>query len=316
MLLTVGPDNHTGFRKHLEELSHLVDKGEFIPVKEKYSKKTIQRIIQKKPSLTIIGGRNWIKRNHKILSRIPGKKGVLYTSPLAQAEISNEEIKNLQIYFQWLDSKKIDYLFFSSKSLASLFNRKDVFYLPAPSTKEIKYSREIKKIPKQNIVGLINDKAVHKNILNTIAGISLSRKTEKFIVNGLPAEYFDLLKRFGLKRITKDAGFLEDREYKNTLKSIKLLLYLSFSESFCYSVFEAMILGTPVLVSRAIDWVETKELIINNPRDHKEIAKKLDYILSLNKKEYLILSERCKKNALKIMGKNNLISTKVIESLL
>jgi len=54
MLLTVGPDNYTGFEKHLEELSHLVDNGEFIPVKEKYSKKTLQKIIQKKPSYKIL----------------------------------------------------------------------------------------------------------------------------------------------------------------------------------------------------------------------------------------------------------------------
>lgn len=316
MLLTIGPDNSTGFRKHLEELSRLVEGGKFIAVKEKYSKKTLQKIIRKKPSLTIIGGRNWIKRNHKILSNIPGKKGILYTSPLAQAEISNEEIKNLQMYFQWLDSKEIDYIFFSSKSLVNLFNRKDVFPLPAPSTEEVKLSKKINNVPKYNIVGLINDKAVHKNILNTIAVVSLSGKTEKFIVNGLPTEYFDLLRRFGLKRITKDVGFLEDREYKKILESVKVLLHLSFSESFCYSVFEAMSLGTPVLVSKAVDWVEIKELIIDNPRDHKEIAKKLDYVLSLNKKEYLKLSEKCKKNALKIIRKNNLISTKVIQSLL
>jgi glycosyltransferase involved in cell wall biosynthesis len=277
MLITVGPDNHTGFRKHLEELSHLVNDGVFIPVNEKFSKKTLPKIIQKKPSLTIIGGRNWVKRNHNILSKIPGKKGILYTSPLAQAEISNEEIKNLQIYFQWLDSKKIDYLFFSSKSLSDLFNRKDVFHLPAPSTKEAKLSMKIKNFPERNIVGLINDKALHKNILNTIAGISLSKKTEKFIVNGLSEEYFDMLKRMGLEKITKDVGFLEDKKYKKTLESLKVLLHLSFSESFCYSVFEAMIMGTPVLVSRAVDWVKIKKLIVNNPRDHKEIANKLDY---------------------------------------
>jgi glycosyltransferase involved in cell wall biosynthesis len=188
--------------------------------------------------------------------------------------------------------------------------------LPTPSIKEIELSKEIKKFPKQNIVGLINDKAVHKNILNTIAGISLSRKTEKLIVNGLPAEYLDLLNRFGLKKMTKDVGFLEYKEYIKTLKSIKVLLHLSFSESFCYSVFEAMILGTPVLVSKAIDWVEIKELIINNPRDHKEIANKLDDILNLNKGEYMKLSGNCKKNALKIIMQNNSASKKVIESLL
>ncbi|MBA7667122.1 hypothetical protein ES703_75207 [subsurface metagenome] len=155
-LLTIGPDNATGFRKHLEELSKLINKGEFLAVKEKYATKTLPKIMKIKSTLTIIGGRNWIKRNHKILEKIPGKKGILYTSPLAQAEISNEEIANLKTYFSWLDSKRIDYLFFSSKSLAERFDRDDVYHLPAPSITDLNLFKQKKKVPKTNIVGLIN----------------------------------------------------------------------------------------------------------------------------------------------------------------
>ncbi len=98
MLLTIGPNNSTGFRKHLEELSNLVEEGKFIAVDEKDAKMTLPKIIRFQPTLTIIGGKNWIKRIKKILKKIPGAKGILYTSPLAQAEISGDEIKNLKIY--------------------------------------------------------------------------------------------------------------------------------------------------------------------------------------------------------------------------
>ena len=146
--LTIGPENSTGFRKHLEELSKLTKGGKFLAVKEKWAVATLPKIIKINPKLTIIGGRNWIKRNSKILSKIPGEKGILYTSPLAQAEISNEEISNLKVYFDWLDEGKIDYLFFSSKSLAEKFDRNDVYYLPAPSTSDLKLLEYKKKMPK------------------------------------------------------------------------------------------------------------------------------------------------------------------------
>jgi len=315
-LLTIGPDNTTGFRKHLEELSKLINKGNFLAVKEKYAAKTLPKIMKIKSTLTIIGGRNWIKRNHKILEKIPGKKGILYTSPLAQAEISNEEIANLKTYFSWLDSKKIDYLFFSSKSLAERFDRDDVYHLPAPSITDLNLFKQKKKVPKTNTVGLINNKARHKNILNTIAGVSLSSKTKEFIINGLNEEYEDLLKRFGLKKRTKNVGFLSNKRYNEIMLSLKLSVHISFSESYCYSVFKAMAVGTPVLVSKAIDWVKIKDLIINDLRDHEEIAKKIDYVLGLSKADYIKLSSKCQKNAMQSIENNNKTSKKVIEKIL
>src|SRR3989344_8851467 len=153
MLLTIGPNNNTGYRKHLEELSKVMFDcpSKFLLVEERGHSKTLRFIEKLNPSLTIIGGRNWIKRNHIILKKIPGRKGVLYCSPFAQAEISNEEIKNLQIYLDWLDKKKIDFLFVASKVIYKILNRKDVIYLPAPSVSDLSI-KERKTVPKKNIV--------------------------------------------------------------------------------------------------------------------------------------------------------------------
>ena len=313
MLLTVGPDNDTGFRKHLEELSYLMKSSQFIKVKEKGAKQTIHKIQKLKPNLTIIGGRNWIIRNNNILDKIPGKVGVLYCSPLGQAEISNGELKNLSIYLEWLDKKKIDYLFVGSEALANSLKRKDIVYLPALSFSDLKV-RPRAKIPHKNIVAILNDKAIHKNILNTLAGVSLSRNIEGFWINGAREEYFDLMKRFRIKNL-KSRGYIPRKDFYNELKKVKLLLQLSFSEGFSYSTFEAMNVGVPVLTSRTIPWNTIPLLKVNNCEDHEEIAKKIDKILSLNQKEYAHLSRNCIKVAKKAIEKNNSVCQKNLKKL-
>ncbi len=81
MLTIVSPDNETGFRKHLEEIAQVtLHPTKLILVKDK-GPKALKDIQLCKPNLTIIGGRNWIKRNYKILKKIPGKKGILFVSP-------------------------------------------------------------------------------------------------------------------------------------------------------------------------------------------------------------------------------------------
>jgi len=62
-LVTVGPDNITGFRKHIEELSYCYDgPSKFISVSSK-GPEALADINRENPDLTIIGGRNWIRRN-------------------------------------------------------------------------------------------------------------------------------------------------------------------------------------------------------------------------------------------------------------
>ncbi len=306
MFLTIGPDNNTGFRKHLEELSFILEEypSKFIAVKERGSKATLNKIKFYRPKLTIIGGRNWIKRNHKILERIPGKKGILFCSPLAQAEISGEEIYNLSIYLAWLDSKRIDYLFVGSKTLAEMLDRKEVIHLPAPSISDLRIDQR-RSNPQKNIVALFNDKAVHKNILNTVAGASRSHNMEEFWINGASEEYQDIFKRLVSGNRIKYIGFMSKKELYKKLSRVKLLLQISLSESFSYSSFEALNLGIPVIVSNAIPWVKINKLKVRNPEDLKEIALRIDYVLSLNKSDYAKLSKRCRDCARQAISFNN-----------
>lgn len=317
MFVVIGPENDTGFRKHLEELSLALKDyypSKFLLVKERGHKSTLKQMQSLKPALTIIGGRNWILRNYKILKMIHGKKGILYCSPLAQAEISHEEIKNLSIYLQWLDQKKIDYLFVGSEALANRLKRKDVMYLPAPSYSDLKIKPRV-NTPKKNIVAILNDKAVHKNILNTIGGVSLSKNTEQFWINGAKEEYLNLTKRFGIKNL-RNVGHISRKRFYSKLKQVKLLLQLSLSEGFSYSTFEAMNLGIPVLNSQTVSWNTIPMLKIKNCEDHKEIGKKLDKIFALNQKEYTQLSHKCIQVARKVIQKNNAICQKNLRKIL
>ena len=316
MFLTIGPDNDTGFRKHLEELSLILDyPSKFIKVSEKGYSKTIRNIQFFKPKLTIIGGRNWILRNNKILREINGKKGILYCSPLAQAEISNEEIKNLTVYLQWLDDKRIDYLFVGSKSLADRLKRKDVIYLPAPSLSDLNL-RPRTNSPKKKIVAIFNDKAIHKNIINTLAGVSISKNTKEIWINGARGEYLILSEMFGLKKRIKNLEYIPKKNFYTILKKVKLLLQISFTEGFSYSAFESMLLGVPVMTSKTIAWNTISLLKVNNCENHIEIARKIDLILSLRPKEYASLSQNCRKVAMKIIQKNNIICKNNLKQIL
>ncbi|MFB6226593.1 MAG: glycosyltransferase [Candidatus Paceibacteria bacterium] len=240
----------------------------------------------------------------------------MFTSSLAQAEISGEGSDNLNIFLNWLRNGKIDYLFFSSNVLPRFFDAQDVHYLPAPSTTDFSNFERQKPFTDVNSIGLINDNAPHKNILNSLLGISLSNCLDKLVVNGFDKSHSFFADFIGLGSILDDVGFLQNDTYEDTVSSLKLMVYLSFSESYCYSVFEAMSLGVPVIVSRAVNWVDVEELIVNNPRDPQEISEKIDYVLSLDESSYLDLSKRCRHNARRSIQENNEFSRKVLEEVL
>jgi len=314
MLLVIGPDNQTGFRKHLEELTCVFDyPSKFIAVKERGSKKTLKEISKYQPNLTIIGARNWIKRNKGILDKIPGKKGLLFIGSLGQNEIS-QDIKNLYTYMELLDSKKIDFLFVGSREFVDLLNRKEVIYLPAPYTEKLITFN--KKMPKKRIVSMLSDKAVHKNILNGIAGIAKAKNVEEFVINGVGKEYLDLIKRFGLKAVFRDVGFLSKYTYYKQIESSKLLVNVSYTEGFCYGILEAFVRGTPVIITNSTPWFYHPLLYIKNPADYEEIAKKIDNILSMDDKKYKRLSKDCMSIAKRNILEDNEICSGVLNKLL
>jgi len=314
MFITIGPDNHTGFRKHLEELSYCFNgQSKFIRIKKRGSEE-LKNVHLLKPKLTIIGGKNWIIRNYKILNKIPGKKGILFCSPLAQAEISKEEISNLLIYIKWLEEGRIDYLFTGSKDLADTLKRDNVLYLPAPFRKyNLKYD---KKYTNRNTIAILNDKMPHKNTANTLAGISKSKLIKEVLINGAEKNWLRLIELFGLKAITKNLGFLSNSEYYEVLNKVKLTTHLSFSEGFCYAALESLYLGTPVLITPTLKWFYNTKLLIRDPEDINEIGDKIDEIFSLSKSDYLELSINCREIAESAIKNNNYACVKTIDSII
>ncbi|MCF7901483.1 glycosyltransferase [Candidatus Woesearchaeota archaeon] len=314
-LVTVGPNNITGFRKHIEETVYCYDgPSKFIAVDSK-GPEALKEIISEDPDLSIIGGRNWIRRNTRILDSIPGKKGLLVAGPLGQNEISVIEMDNFVYFMNLLNKKKIDYLFLGSEDFAKRINRDDVIYLPAPFKMDLGTYKK-KEFLSSNIVSILNDKAVHKNILNGLGGLALSKKLDKLIINGTSEIHDSILDLFGLIDKVENVGILSKKELENKIKSSKLLIHLSYSEGLCYSALEAMYLGTPVLTTNAMPWFYHHLTEVDNPADHEEISSKIDNILSLNEYEYSALAYDCRVIAEKKIEENNEVVSKTLYKLL
>ena len=94
------------------------------------------------------------------------------------------------------------------------------------------------------------------------------------------------------------------------------MVQLSLSEGFSYSAFEAMNQGIPVLVLKTISWNNIRMLQVNDFEDHAEMARKIDHVLSLSKKEYTRLSQNCIQNAKVAIAWNNNICEKNIRKIL
>ena len=314
-LVTVGPKNTNGYRKHLEELTNIYSGPSKYVIISKENISEIDKIIKEKPDLTIIGARRWVRRNIEIFKKLPGKKALLYVGPLGQEEISQENIDHLIFYLKLLDQNYYDYLFVGSKHLANALERKDVIHLPAPSITDLK-NNYTKIYLKENTVGVLHDKAPHKNTLNSICGIANSSKKIKFITKDLSDNQKYLTKCFGIKNVIDKKGIIPEKEYNSIIDECKLLLHISYSEGFCYSVAEAMMRGTPVLITSAMPWFYHPLLHVNELGNPVEIAKRIDNVLSLNEKDYKTLSKEVQLIAQRAIEKNNKLAKKALDSIL
>ncbi len=314
-LVTVGPDNTTGFRKHIEEVTFCYSgPATFIPVSTRGPESLVD-ILAEKPDLTIIGGRNWIRRNAHILSQIPGKKGLLMVGSLGENEISQIEIANFSYFWRLLNEERYDYLFLGCNEFCQRLKDPRVIYLPAPFVSDIA-PYEPKEFPGSNIVAILNDKAPRKNTLNSIAGMSLSTKIEEFTTNGLSKEYAELVKLFGLIDKLRDVGKLDREGVVREIRRSKLLLHISYTEGLCYGALEALYSGTPVLVTNAMPWFYDPRICVTNPADHGEIACKIDGILSMGPHEYAKIGMDCRRLAEQKVNENNRVVTETLLRLL
>jgi hypothetical protein len=313
-VLVIGPDNSTGFRVHLENISKIYPTGSFLSIKNR-DDRDFERIIEFNPNLCIFGGKNWIIRNKHILKKLSCLKGVLFCSPLAQAEISQDEVKHLNIYLSWLDQELIDYLFCSSFNLYNVLRikNKKVRYLPAPAI--LDHPNINNKI--QGRVCILSDKAKHKNILNGLVSGLLSKEVEDIFINGLDENYRLLVEGyFPNHQKIKNKGWLSYKDYNRVIGESRLLIHLSFSESFCYTILEALYNGTLVLTNPVVDWIGLKELYIQNTGDVEHLVDKINYIMGLGEVEYNNLLKKAQSNARKTIEKHNQIVLKTLRDIL
>ena len=314
-LVTVGPDNTTGFRKHIEEVALCYSgPAKFVPI-HKLGPEQLADIQVENPDLTIIGGRNWIKRNRHILPQIPGKKGLLMVGPLGQNEISQIEVENFSYFWKLLNEGSYDYLFLGCNEFRQRLRDPRVIHLPAPFVSDIA-PYVPKPFPESNVVAILNDKAPHKNTLNSIAGMSLSTKIEEFTTNGLSKEHAELVCLFGLSEKLRDVGKLDRPGFVKEIERSKLVLHLSYTEGLCYGALEALYRGTPVLVTNAMPWFYDPRIHVANPADHHEIAERIDGVLGMTRSEYADLSIACRNLSERKAQDNNRIVTETLQRLL
>lgn len=311
-ILFSSPGKSNGLAKHLIEASKIVPSSQFVN-SEEFREMVRNNDSNKNPNLIVFGG-DWILDEKNLLKNFKhSKKGILFCSPYSQAEITSE-VGTLVNYLDLLKSGEIDYLFVGPTELKETLDHPRIKLFPAPfsdnSYGEMKNIME--KIHKnyskeRRTVSILNDKASHKNILNTLIGVKES-SAEKLIINGVNQEYNQFINLIGLNSKIDNVGFLDKNSLYSKMAISGLGMHLSYSEGFAYNILEYLLLGTNCLVSQSTPWFSSdNRTLIQKFEDTREISSKIDYIINLSDSEYSELHTINCKNALNKVDKNNSI---------
>lgn len=140
-----------------------------------------------------------------------------------------------------------------------------------------------------------------KNVYGQLAACKILQRDNqlKLYTNGMSPSQRRFANILGLSY--KDLGFLPEDEYYRWIQKFKLMLHITLSESFAYAVMDALLLGTPCLVSPAINWVDPSlGLTVENLDSPVEIAEKMEEVIASPP-----LTERVQEHALKVAEENN-----------
>lgn len=234
-----------------------------------------------------------------LIPRIEAERWVLWTSPLLQAELAEVEIPYLECL---LHNDDIQRIWVGSKGCYEALKdvSEKVFYCPYPV--DVKRVRAHKAEVEKDAVGMfLPFHNRQKNIYGQLAACRIFQKEHplKLYTNGMLPSQRRFANNIGV--LYEDLGFLPEDEYYRWVQKFQLMLHVTLSESWAYVVSDAMLLGTPCLVSRALDWVDPSlGLTVENPDSPVEIAEKMRQALASP-----TLSKRVERNAFKIAKRNN-----------
>ena len=154
---------------------------------------------------------------------------------------------------------------------------------------EVQLVKEKYHIPDRFLfyVGRIN---VRKNIPNLLHAIEfINDKSIKLVIAGKKDwKSFDLprhLKKYGLEDRVVTIGFVEDVDLPIIYSIAEVFCYVSFEEGFGLPPLESLASGVPVVVSNTSSLPEVcgEAGVYCNPNDPKDIAEKINLVLSDNK---------------------------------
>lgn len=203
-----------------------------------------------------------------IKNTYPCKIGYLWHSSAGEVELAREvEINELSNLVKMFEDKTIDFLCFTTKSLAEAFNG---IYLPHP----VKILEQ-PKIKKEKIISFFCPPTSKKAIFPQLIAVKLFQKNHPdFILHTNLKSYIHVLDR--LKINYQLHNWLEKDKFYEILEKSKFALQCSFSESFNYFVADCLMCNTPVITSKEIDWNPMKYFV--EKIDPLEIMDKMNYI--------------------------------------
>ncbi len=284
-ILGIGPKEFVGASRVLRELKSL-GMSDFVWLDE-------LQFPVKDYDICILAA--WHPSYNMLLDQIHAEKWIVWTSPFLQSELTNVEIQFLDYI---LRNDQIEKVWIGDKTCAKVLeDNPKTFHCPYPLNIE-SIQPYWKYVEKENYIGIfLPFRNPQKNILTQLGAIKLLQKDFPDLelhTNGMTPTQQRFAQTLGINYI--DHGWLPEKNYFRLIQQCKVISHVTLSESFAYSVFDAMYLKTPVIVSKTIaenfnfvDDVNT--LTVKNPDNPVEIYQKLKHIVSLSDYEYELLCE-------------------------
>ena len=128
----------------------------------------------------------------------------------------------------------------------------------------------------------------HKNLENLIKALNYLPSDVSLILVGKIDEFYRRLQKdtldLNIQKRVNFAGFLTDEELVSLYKSASVFAFPSFNEGFGLPALEAMAFGLPVVSSNSscLPEVLGESALYFNPKDPKDIAKKIEKVLDDN----------------------------------
>lgn len=240
-----------------------------------------------------------------------GKKAVLWTSSIGQMTMTANEVEIFYLpqLFKMLREKKIDYLFFGSYDLYEVNeNCYGVKFFPYPVDLN-KYQISTKKDLNKPYIGLFCPQHFRKNFFNQIYAFYLANRKKAMILHtNIKVEGRDILNYL----------WMSQKELFELVSQMKLILHISHTESFCYAVVEAIMLGTLPIISPCIrdNLNLPNEICVDNPDSAIKISEKILELMNLADMEYFRLIFLCQERIRKLAYENNQKLRELIENLI